>query len=364
MLVMLLAIFFWLLSGEDVDRAWIAADGDEHEAMRLITPNGRPQDRLRNARIYTRTIIRTGGTPAAREDIRRRGNIEYAAAAAGAQTPWLIDMILDDVFADGIIAQPALAQHQRALERAREGVFTGEVSRDEYLEQVQEWVDDGESVHDNKTSTGLRKILERARGASTEMTEVDAAREVQDYIYECDLDAPRKAAALNVLKEICSSGFNATYGADEPRILADIWARARENPNAKEAVAIALADGQRASGSIVCSTGRVGRVIAALDGVDPLMAGLSSSPAKIHRDRVFHEVHTALSNAKQRARQEGRGHIADAFDGKGNVDESSREYIDFANDLRKEIDKIIDGTGDIFRADERERLREECYVIL
>ncbi len=368
-LILLLVLVFVLANQIDKDTEWLRADGDFDRARRAVGGNT-PQDRLRTARIYLRTLQNDDRQPNDRDMQAARiiaGNELFAALDA--EPPLVIIREIEDELGELqniLLAGFTRTTKNNAIQRAATDVATGEITRNEYLEAAQEWVTDGENVHDNSLNSDLRKTLRRAKELSTPMSVYDAFESARDAIFESDLAENRKAAALNTLKVIADGDHNVTFGDSEPEIFATVWSRAVvAGPNAKEAVLIGLAEGQRESGGTVCSVGRMARIIDSLNMTDPAMGGSPALTVKAYRDQVFAEIQEDLKEKIDAAYAAGNTAVADAYSGKSaDYDETSPEYQEFRKNLEASIDDIVDSYAKHLNPTALESLRKDCKVIL
>ena len=123
---------------------------------------------------------------------------------------------------------------------------------------------DAQNVHDHGITTGLRRAL-AAAGPSD-----NAFEEVLMHVLESEAPAERKADAIAVLDSLSSEEHSALGGSERDALNA-VWADIGRlddeiRANVKDTLVQQLASGVE-RGSVVCSTGKIARIMGALDGV-------------------------------------------------------------------------------------------------
>ena len=126
---------------------------------------------------------------------------------------------------------------------------------------------DAQNVHDHSVTQGLKKALREmpARG--------DALEDVTMHVLESGASAGDKAHALEVLDTL-NAEKHSTLGDSERAALDKVWARIQDLPtpdarrDAADILTSQLASGVE-RGSVVCSTGKIARIMSALDGLTP-----------------------------------------------------------------------------------------------
>ena len=191
-------------------------------------------------------------------------------------------------------------------------------------------VSDAQNVHDHAVVNGLQKSLrDMPRGSA------DAVESVTMHILESDAPADRKADALAVLDTL-SAHEHSTLKTSEQGALESVWARIQSFPrdkrdNAADILASQLASGVE-DGSVVCSTGKIARIVGALDGmsddapaIKPMWAVREELGTMAARIRDAHEDDPEAARAEFR-RAATQTYVADLGLGKDVVDAVVAEY--------------------------------------
>lgn len=175
---------------------------------------------------------------------------------------------------------------------------------------------DRQNVHDHGVAVALHtniKTLEENR-ATARRPSVD---EIKHALLDADgLSADEKVDAVRVLDDLNDGTAHSRLGVTEAEALKLVWARIQGNgdrdvrANLTETLGKQLASALE-HGSVVCSTGRIARIVGTLDGTDESMAALRpmwvlkdeiASAAGAIRDSVLKEA-----PADQRRAYEGGG---------------------------------------------------------
>ena len=129
---------------------------------------------------------------------------------------------------------------------------------------------DKQNVHDHSIVQGISKSL------SAMSSGTDAKEDVTMYILESDAPAAAKSDALAVLHTFGDSQHS-TLEVSENAALNKVWARiqsldSRAKRDASDILVSQLASGVE-SGRVVCSTGKIARVVSTFDGLgdDPVI---------------------------------------------------------------------------------------------
>lgn len=128
---------------------------------------------------------------------------------------------------------------------------------------------DTQNAHDHSVTAGLKKRLATLKEPDLPG---DIVAQVTDYVLRCDeLDAATKSDALEVLDSLHDIPHS-TLGVSERGSLEKVWNRiqsSREPENNSETLCRQLASGVE-RGHVVCSTGKISRILGALDGIDDI----------------------------------------------------------------------------------------------
>jgi hypothetical protein len=131
---------------------------------------------------------------------------------------------------------------------------------------------DPQNAHDHSVTAGLKKRLAALETLKEPDLPGDIVAQVTDFVLECDnLDAATKSDALEVLDSLHDIPHS-TLGVSERGALEKVWNRiqsSREPKNASETLCRQLASGVE-RGHVVCSTGKISRILGALDGIDDI----------------------------------------------------------------------------------------------
>jgi len=125
-------------------------------------------------------------------------------------------------------------------------------------------VSDTQNVHDHAVSRGMHKALRDMASSG------DASEDVTMCILESDASPTAKADALAVLDTL-GTAQHSTLGTSEREALDKVWNRIRNLPdeaarNAENILITQLASGVE-RGHVVCSTGKIARIVSTLDGL-------------------------------------------------------------------------------------------------
>lgn len=132
-------------------------------------------------------------------------------------------------------------------------------------------VSDTQNAHDHGVTSSIRTTL----ATLGETKDIDEALSgVEQSILSSDLDMTdeEKAKALTVLQSLGADHTHSTLGVSEQEALARVWmsldalADTETKRNAKETLCKQLASGYE-RGAVVCSTGKIARIVGALDGI-------------------------------------------------------------------------------------------------
>ena len=126
---------------------------------------------------------------------------------------------------------------------------------------------DAQNVHDHSVTQGLKRALREmsARG--------DALEDVTMHVLDSGATPEDKTHALEVLDTLSAEGHS-TLGESERAALNKVWARIQDLPtpdarrDAADILTSQLASGVE-RGSVVCSTGKIARIMSTLDGLTP-----------------------------------------------------------------------------------------------
>lgn len=145
-------------------------------------------------------------------------------------------------------------------------------------------VSDGQNVHDHAMTAALRRSLRSS----------DTSRDAYDRVMECVLDSAdgsTKEDAFRVLESLDTATHTGLY-ASEREALNGMWARIDSLPdetdrqNARAMLVSQLASGVE-NGAIVCSTGKIARIMGTLDGMsDAPEAPEALKPTWVVRDEI------------------------------------------------------------------------------
>lgn len=127
---------------------------------------------------------------------------------------------------------------------------------------VFEYKYDGQNVHDHAVSAVMKKNIDNLPDAAPDAYN-DAMTAVLDH---AELDESTKLDALKVLDRL-SSNVHSSYGVSEKDALAKVWTKIKDSPDKIAILGSQLASGVE-HGQVVCSSGRMARIVGTLDGID------------------------------------------------------------------------------------------------
>ncbi len=226
----------------------------------------------------------------------------------------------------------------------------------EYFKDAITYTNDAQSVHDSKANGDLRKSI-----AAIE-TNVDVPA-MFELAHAYVRTKPEHAKAIATLNMMALCHHLDTLNMAEDRILALVWARTltpenRANAeNLREAIYLALVDCWE-HGNLVCMNGRCGRVLGALVGIDA--AGISVMTTEAYRNQIYQECIKTIDSTLAYAKNDPvLREAAEAY-----FEEDPKETEASATlktMIKKNIDTLVDAYTN-FSEQERQRLKEECYI--
>jgi|APGre2960657444_1045066.scaffolds.fasta_scaffold14623_1 hypothetical protein len=172
---------------------------------------------------------------------------------------------------------------------------------------------DKQNVHDHSIVQGISKSL------GTMSSGADAKEDVTMYILESGASPEAKSDALAVLHTFGDSQHS-TFEVSENAALNKVWARiqsldSREKRDASDILVSQLASGVE-SGRVVCSTGKIARVVSTFDGLgdDPVIVPLWAVREELGtlaaRVRDVHDDPDIARNEFRKAAAETYAHIS------------------------------------------------------
>lgn len=207
------------------------------------------------------------------------------------------------------------------------------------------YASDSQNVHDHSVVRTMKKNIDRLYEDTKGSLPTDTSRakeQVRNAILEqAGLSETEKYNALEVLDNLTSSTHSA-YGRSEADVLKMVWSKigATSDPgqrdNLKEMLGRQLASGIE-NGLVVCSTGKIGRLMGTFDGVvSPEESGMEAS-------RPMWAVKEELANlaAKVREEHEARGSTDDAAMRRDYEDRATQEYVGKLGMSKRVIEPIV-----------------------
>lgn len=133
---------------------------------------------------------------------------------------------------------------------------------------------DAQNTHDHGVTTAIKSAIDqlRSRHGSPDVRQCESSmNRVRNSILESDESPEDKMKAMEVLDNIKAFGHS-TYGMSEAQVLAlaDMELSKKgsdERQNGRESLVKQLATGVE-NGNVVCSSGKIGRIISTFDGTD------------------------------------------------------------------------------------------------
>jgi hypothetical protein len=188
--------------------------------------------------------------------IECRGDVMASEDQAGAEIP--------DAYALEVLrhAETTIVTHVRIPERPV--ASTTEVVP--VVQQRHVITSDAQNVHDHGVTRSIHHVL---RDMSTEKE--DPYEKIIDYVLESDASASTKADALDVLDTL-GTETHSTLGTSEREALNKVWSTIdafdteTRKKDARDILIGQLASGVE-GGSVVCSTGKIARIVGSLDGL-------------------------------------------------------------------------------------------------
>lgn len=207
------------------------------------------------------------------------------------------------------------------------------------------YASDSQNVHDHSVVRTMKKNIDRLYEDTKEARPIDTSRakeQVRNAILEQGgLSETEKYNALEVLDNLTSSTHSA-YGRSEADVLKMVWNKigATDDPgqrnNLKEMLGRQLASGIE-NGLVVCSTGKIGRLMGTFDGVvAPEESGLEAS-----RPMWAVKEELATLAAKVREEHEARGAADEAAMRRDYEDRATQEYVGKLGMSKRVIEPIV-----------------------
>lgn len=133
---------------------------------------------------------------------------------------------------------------------------------------------DAQNVHDHGVVASLRSLRSLGSLGPSTAADENVEKAVASVLDHDGVSPETKADALEFIERGVDDRVNESLGTSSKAALGAVWKRieAIEDPelrsNAVETLALQMADGYN-HGHVVCSTGRIARILGALDGVVP-----------------------------------------------------------------------------------------------
>ena len=190
---------------------------------------------------------------------------------------------------------------------------------------------DDQNVHDHGVVRSLvatvRALREEVGDAAEGLLDVTVQR-VRDGVLRADVLPPSKARALEVLDAL-GDAPHSTLGVGEREALRLVWAKMQTLPPASRSNAVDTLTEQLASGvesgAIVCSTGKIARVLGALDGL-PFPEPAAVRPVWA----VAQELMGLAARTRERALEGASPAEREAYEGGGEGGEAVRRRMEAA----------------------------------
>ena len=124
---------------------------------------------------------------------------------------------------------------------------------------------DTQNVHDHGVTASMKSTLDALRAEGCEVDE-DAKEKIESLLFSetLDMSDEDKAKALAVLESLKDTKVHSTLGVTESEALRLVWAKL--GASSTETLCKQLASGFE-RGTPVCSTGKIARIVSALDGM-------------------------------------------------------------------------------------------------
>ena len=156
---------------------------------------------------------------------------------------------------------------------------------------------DNQNVHDHAVVSTTKKNIENIK-----INNKDYRNEIENVLLETDLSDKEKVDALHVLNKLQDTSHS-SYNVSEIEVLSGVWNKVKNNKDHSEILFKQLASGVE-HGSVVCSSGKIARIISTLDGIDESIT--QTRPMWVVREelgnlaaRIRNDVPDSLEAAKQ-----------------------------------------------------------------
>lgn len=282
--------------------------------------------------------------------------------------------------------EPAVAAATTAerVNRAAAAADTRAEAAEIFFDDVREFPEDTQNVHDSAMSSDLRETLRRLRAdePANSVSTPKALHEARQAIaaawaddeppYTDEQIAQRREYAGRVLARIEQGTSISTFGdTREDEIFTLVWNRARHPRNDAATVRGAVLDalvGSVEHDSVVCSNGRAARLISALTSVDydPKISDGAMTTAA-YKNQIFEEAKEILERALDAAAASDDADeraVAESYRATGNdtADPPDAAVARFGAKIKREIDDNIAQYSDKLPPAVLERLRYDCYA--
>lgn len=285
----------------------------------------------------------------------------------------------DALFAfNAIIDNTTPVIRQANAEERKERAITNANNRDEavdnYFRETINYTSQSQNVHDNKVNKDLKETYERLRKTRPEDKSATLSmNEARQFITdEYALDENNKGKvddALEVLNRISQGNYISTFGDSEDNIFATVWERSNHPGNAetatlmKEAVIDSLADCKE-NGHVVCINGRCGRMLAS-----PVLLDYDDEVGKAktyeaYKNEIFELTNKTMKDIAKEYKNsdiELKRAVGRSFEDPSVDTDPAIEQV-YRDDVKKELETILDGYKEKLTDKELDSIRKDCHA--
>ncbi|QJX71675.1 hypothetical protein F-S17_0423 [Faustovirus] len=394
-LIIAVIIVVWLLKGTDdtrrtriIESIANSRGGADEPAMRAVwelehIAEPTPEDMFLRGRLLDYNFLRNDDTQELPAFMVNQVADLYAGAVIGLQNRNLDDnfglnirapIILDNaedfaqMFGVGdlltAIEQAAPAVTEARREEALAEADTPIEAAETFFEASVNHTNDPQNVHDTAVIQDMKATFNKIQ---TGMGIMESLAEIETYARRHINDKAKAQFVVNAVVNARKGERIVAYNATEDVVLASVWQRIKHPSNhirhqqMIDNLMIALEESGRPG---VCINGRTTRYLGALvlNDFDPEVGNALTT--EDYKNEIYMKSNKMLKDAIARAEQspdEGIAAIAEYYN--GNIDEVDEHKLrEFKDQLKHDIDGMINEYVDRLNPGHIERLKNECFV--
>ena len=173
---------------------------------------------------------------------------------------------------------------------------------------------DTQNVHDhgvtNILKSNIKKLNENKKKDDDDDDHDNIINIIDSIITHPELSESVKANALTVIDNLNSTEKHSSYDITERDALTLVWNKINKNPDNIEILAKQLDSGIE-NGNIVCSTGKIARIIGTLDGIDSDIT--LSKPLWVIRDEIGSLAGKIMNSNVENPKQEFENSVINIY---------------------------------------------------